>query len=236
MLKVSFDNKSIKTTISILILLFCIIPGMLTAQSTDIPGTEEADVKISTTEGDMLVVLFEKTPEHRENFLELAADGFYDGLLFHRVIRGFMVQAGDPHSRDAEPGEPLGRGGPGYTIPAEFHDDLIHRKGALSAARQGDQVNPEQRSSGSQFYIVQGRRWSEEDLDQMEEERNMSFSEEQREIYTTAGGTPHLDGTYTVFGQVVDGLEVIDRIAAAETDDRDRPQEDIRITNVEVID
>lgn len=192
-------------------------------------------VEISTDMGDITVVLHNETPQHRDNFLKLVEEGYYDGLLFHRVISGFMIQAGDPHSRDAEPGEPLGSGGPGYTVPAEIQSGLFHQKGALSAARQGDQVNPERRSSGSQFYIVQGRRWAPQELEMMARDRGTPFSEEQIEKYTTIGGTPHLDDAYTVFGQVIDGMDVIDRIAAVETGPRDRPEEDVRIKHITVI-
>ncbi len=183
----------------------------------------------------MTIKLYDDTPEHRDNFIKLVEDGFYEGLLFHRVIEGFMIQTGDPMSKDAVPGEPLGSGGPGYTIPAEFIPGHFHQKGALAAARQGDQVNPERRSSGSQFYIVQGRTWSDAELDQMDANREKALTEEQREVYKTTGGVPHLDEAYTVFGQVVDGMEVIDRIAAVDTDDRDRPREDVRIIEVKIL-
>ena len=192
-------------------------------------------VKIETTMGDITVKLYDETPQHRDNFLSLIEEDFYEGVLFHRVIDHFMIQAGDPMSRDAVPGEPLGSGGPGYTIPAEIVPGIYHQKGALAAARQGDQVNPERESSGSQFYIVQGRVFSEEGLSRMAEERDLDLNEEQREIYTTTGGTPHLDNAYTVFGQVVEGLEIVERIAAMETDDRDRPIEDVSIVRMEVI-
>ncbi len=196
---------------------------------------DQAKVLIKTDKGDMTVALHNETPKHRDNFIQLVEDGFYEGLLFHRVIEGFMIQTGDPMSKDAVPGEPLGSGGPGYTIPAEFVPELIHQKGALAAARQGDQVNPEQRSSGSQFYVVHGRRWSDAELDQMDARRDTPLTESQRETYKTKGGVPHLDEAYTVFGQVVEGMEVIDRIAAMETDDRDRPAEDVRINEITVL-
>lgn len=185
--------------------------------------------------GDITIELHNQTPAHRDNFVKLVEEGFYNGLLFHRVINGFMIQAGDPMSKDAVPGEPLGSGGPGYTVPAEIVPGLFHQKGALAAARQGDQVNPERRSSGSQFYIVQGRVWSEGELDQMERGMDVAFTDAQREAYTTIGGTPHLDNAYTVFGQVIEGLDVVDRIAAVETGDRDRPAEDVAIIAIEII-
>ncbi len=193
-------------------------------------------VKMETTMGDITVKLYDETPEHRDNFLSLIEDGFYEDVLFHRVINQFMIQAGDPMSRDAVPGEPLGSGGPGYTIPAEIVSGIYHRRGALAAARQGDQMNPERESSGSQFYIVHGRVFTEEGLRQMAEERDLDLNEEQKELYTTIGGTPHLDNAYTVFGQVLEGMEVVERIAAMETDDRDRPLEDVSIVRMEVID
>jgi len=195
---------------------------------------ETTTVVISTTHGEITVELHNKTPEHRDNFIRLANDGFYNGILFHRVIEGFMIQAGDPHSKDAVFGEPLGSGGPGYTLPAEIHPELFHRKGAMAAARQGDQVNPERRSSGSQFYLVQGRVWTYDELEALEQQRGTPFSEAQWEAYTTVGGTPHLDDAYTVFGQAISGLDVIDRIAAVETGERDRPVEDVRIVEVDV--
>jgi len=184
-------------------------------------------VKIITPQGDIVVELFNQTPLHRDNFVRLAREGFFDGLLFHRVISGFMIQGGDPDSRGARPGQPLGMGDPGYTLPAEIVPGVFHRRGALAAARMGDQMNPERRSSGSQFYLVQGRVWSHEELTQMAQQRGLTITEEARQIYTTEGGTPHLDATYTIFGQVVEGLDVIDRIAAVQTDRANRPLEDV---------
>ncbi|TVQ92650.1 MAG: peptidylprolyl isomerase [Bacteroidetes bacterium] len=188
---------------------------------------DRAKVLIQTELGDIIIELFNETPLHRDNFLKLAEEGFYDGTLFHRVIRDFMIQGGDPDSKDAQPGVQLGTGGPGYTIAAEFVEGKYHQKGALAAARQGDNINPEKESSGSQFYIVQGRVFSHEELDLLEQRTGRPMSAEQRRIYTTTGGTPHLDGAYTVFGRVVEGLEVLDKIAAAETDRANRPIEDI---------
>jgi peptidyl-prolyl cis-trans isomerase B (cyclophilin B) len=177
--------------------------------------------------GNMTAVLYDATPQHRDNFVKLANEGYYDGLLFHRIMQSFMIQGGDPDSRGAESGQPLGRGGPGYTVPAEFNPGLVHRKGALAAARQPDQVNPERASSGSQFYIVQGRIYPPEELANMQSQFNMAFSEAQVDAYTSVGGTPQLDGAYTVFGEVIEGLEVLDKLAAVGTDPRDRPLEDI---------
>ncbi len=186
-------------------------------------------VEIETPFGSMLVELFDATPQHRDNFLKLAEQGFYDSLLFHRVIDGFMIQGGDPQSRRATAGESLGAGGPGYTIPAEFSDTLVHLKGALAAARQGDQVNPQKRSSGSQFYIVQGQRVTPGTLDQIEARKGFRYTQAHREAYVEMGGTPFLDKDYTVFGRVIKGLEVVDAIAKVQTDPRDRPQEDVRM-------
>lgn len=214
------------------LLIGCAQPGNSTNNKQD---EKMQTLLISTDLGDMTVVLYNETPEHRDNFLRLVQEGFYNGLLFHRVIDGFMIQAGDPHSRDAAPGERLGSGGPGYTVVAEIQPELFHQKGALSAARQGDQVNPEKRSSGSQFYVVQGRRWTEQELDMMAQNRGTAFSEEQIEKYTTVGGTPHLDNEYTVFGQVIAGLDVIDKIASVRTGPGDRPVEDVAIKSITVI-
>ena len=176
----------------------------------------------------MIIRLYDATPGHRDNMISLIEKGFYDGQLFHRVIKDFMIQGGDPHSVDAEREKRLGSGGPGYTLPAEFHDHLIHKKGSLAAARQGDQVNPEKRSSGSQFYIVQGRVFSPDELEVLVERgMHAPFTPEAVAIYTGIGGTPHLDGSYTVFGEVVEGLEVLDSIASVQTDSYDRPLEDV---------
>lgn len=195
-------------------------------------------VEINTTAGRMVVELYNETPLHRDNFLKLVREHYYDSTLFHRVIPGFMVQGGDPDSRKAEDREvPLGQGGPDYTIPAEIVPSLIHRNGALAAARLGDDVNPEKRSSGSQFYIVQGRTWRPADLEKLEARVNegrpdslaIHYTPDQVQTYWTAGGAPHLDGGYTVFGQVVDGIEVLDLIANQPCDGMDRPLADVRI-------
>ncbi len=196
---------------------------------------KETLVEIYTNYGKIVLKLYNDTPLHRDNFIKLAMDGTYDGLLFHRVIEHFMIQGGDPNSKDAKPGKMLGDGTLGYNIPAEFRPNLFHKRGALCAAREGDQVNPKKESSASQFYIVQGRVWSDFDLDRMALQMNKTFSAEQRKAYTTVGGTPHLDGEYTVFGEVVEGMDVVDKIAAAKRDRYDRPSEDIRIEKTEVI-
>jgi len=246
--------------------------------------TQETKVKISTEYGDMIAVLFDKTPKHRDNFIKLTKEHFYDGTLFHRVIKDFMIQGGDPNSKDAEMNAHLGNGGPGYTIPAEINADLFHKKGALSAARLGDNANPKRESSGSQFYIVQGKTYDIETLNAMEKRmvqsaknnacraflsqaknkmyldryqklhqakdqegvktllaeidplldhqahKSQDFSQAQQTAYSTVGGTPHLDHQYTVFGQIIEGLEIIDKIAATQTGKADRPIKDIKMT------
>ena len=227
--------------------------------------------------GDIVVRLFDETPLHRDNFVKLVKEGYYDGTLFHRVIRDFMVQGGDPDSKGAPAGKMLGMGGPGYTIEAEIKDSLFHKRGALAAARQGDQVNPERRSSGSQFYIVWGQVYSEgqlrqfskqlrmqrvqnafnalaaehrSEIMQMRKERNraglqelqdklvaeaekrvgnVGLSDEQIQVYSTVGGTPHLDGQYTVFGEVEEGLDVVEMIQGTATGRGDRPVDDIEM-------
>ena len=234
-------------------------------------------VRIQTMLGDIVVRLYDETPLHRDNFLKLAKEGYYDGTLFHRVIKDFMVQGGDPDSKGAPSGKMLGVGGPGYTIEAEIKDTLFHKRGALAAARQGDQVNPERRSSGSQFYFVWGQVYNENQLRQfskqlrmqrmqeafnalaaehraeimqLRRERNREglqelqdrlaaeaekkvgsagLSEEQVKIYSTVGGTPHLDGQYTVFGEVEEGLDVVEMIQGTATGRGDRPVDDIEM-------
>lgn len=196
-------------------------------------------VKITTSQGVMIVELYDETPLHRDNFIKLVNEGFYNDLLFHRCIKNFMAQGGDPESRGASPSKMLGMGGPGYTVPAEFNANYIHKKGALAAARQGDQVNPKRASSGSQFYIVQGQQLNDNQLTQFESRAAMKmpgfkYTEEQRKIYKTIGGTAMLDMDYTVFGEVVEGLDVLDKILAQPTKQGDRPLEDITM-KMEVI-
>ena len=192
-------------------------------------GEKEYYIKIETSYGDMVVKLYNETPLHRDNFLKLVKEGVYDDLLFHRVINQFMIQGGDPNSRNAKPGQMLGEGGLGYTVPAEFVPTLYHKKGALAAARQGDGVNPEKASSSCQFYIVQGTTWDAERLKSVEQRMGKSFTAEQAEVYAKIGGTPFLDGDYTVFGEVVEGLEVVDKIAAVPCGPMDRPVEDVKM-------
>lgn len=257
--------------------------------STTTPDSSRGDVivEMTTSLGDVTLLLYGDTPRHLENFVKLASEGFYDGLLFHRVINDFMVQGGDPESKDAPAGKLLGNGDPGYKIEAEIMPERhFHKRGALAAARESDMTNPERKSSGSQFYVVTGRVYSPGQLDTMEqkmrharmqqifdtltvqnrdtimtlrrhrdqaglqalqEELNKrtqeiaakepatGFSAEQREAYTTVGGTPHLDGGYTVFGEVLSGMDVIDRIQRVETDGNDRPVEPVRILGMKVI-
>ncbi len=198
------------------------------------------DVLMQTTMGDMVIRLSDSTPLHRDNFLKLVKVGYYDSVLFHRVIKDFMIQGGDPNSIRAAAGKPLGDGGPGYTVPAEFKKTLFHKKGALAAARMGDNLNPTKASSGSQFYIAQGRVFSDAGLDSVERFRlnGRKIPPEQREVYKTIGGTPHLDQGYTVYGEVVKGLEVVDKIAVVQTSkaqDRDRPLQDVRIIKAKLI-
>ena len=241
-------------------------------------------VKIQTMLGDIVVRLYDETPIHRDNFVKLVKEGYYDGTLFHRVIKDFMIQGGDPDSKGAPAGKMLGVGGPDYTLEAEIKDGLFHKRGALAAARQGDEVNPERRSSGSQFYIVWGQQYNEGQLRQLSKQLKMQkvqavfnqlasehrdeimqmrrnrdragllelqdrlaaeaeqqakdydgLTEEQKKIYSTIGGTPHLDGQYTVFGEVEEGLDVVEMIQGTATGRGDRPVDDIemRITVIE---
>ncbi|MDA3954755.1 MAG: peptidylprolyl isomerase [Bacteroidales bacterium] len=233
--------------------------------------------KLETEYGDMVFKLYDATPLHKENFVKLIEQGYFNDLLFHRVIDGFMIQGGDPDSRNAETGVMLGEGGPGYTIPAEFVDSIFHKKGVIAAAREGDNTNPEMRSAGSQFYIVQGIVLDDEAVKKVEDRINASrlntlvtknieaaknkafntggsidyqiilpearkkaeeefktesyykIPENKLRVYQTIGGTPHLDNAYTVFGEIIEGLEVIDKIASVETDKNDRPLNDIKM-------
>lgn len=242
-------------------------------------------VKIQTTLGDITVRLYDETPKHRDNFIKLATEGYYDGVLFHRVIKDFMIQGGDPNSKEAKPDAQYGTGGPDYTIEAEIKPELIHKRGALAAARQGDEVNPERRSSGSQFYIVWGQVYNQGQIGQLAKQMDMQaqqaifnslvaehrneimqmrrdrnreglmelqneleaqtyaifnsktdkgLSAAQKEAYTTIGGTPHLDGQYTVFGEVTEGLEIVEKIQSVKTKPGDRPCEDIKVVKMEV--
>lgn len=205
------------------------------------PPKKDSLVIISTPYGDMTVVLYLTTPKHRANFLKLADEGFFDSTLFHRVIKDFMIQGGDPYSKDPAKRAQSGQGGPGYTLPAEIVPGLFHRKGVLAAARQGDAVNPKRRSSGSQFYIVQGKKMSGAELNIAESRiqrvlPTYTLTEDMRNAYQELGGSPWLDQQYTIFGEVIDGLGVIDTVAAQPTGRADMPQTDIPISmRVEVI-
>ena len=242
-------------------------------------------LKIKTTEGDIIIRLYDETPKHRDNFLKLAKEGYFNGTLFHRVIKDFMIQGGDPDSKNAPKGKMLGTGGPDYTIPAEFvYPQYFHKRGALSAARTGDEVNPNKESSGSQFYIVWGKTFKPAELKQMEHQMAMqqeqqvfnqltrehheeimnlrrnrdrvglqelqdklieqtkitckqqgkpTFTKEQIEVYTNVGGTPFLDNQYTVFGEVEEGLDIVERIQNCDTDRNDRPTEDVKIETID---
>lgn len=188
----------------------------------------ETIVLIETPHGNIKAKLYNSTPQHRDNFIKLANEGFYDGTLFHRVIDGFMIQGGDPNSKDAQPGAPLGMGGPGYTIPAEI--GAKHFRGALSAARTGGPSNPEKRSSGSQFYIVQnGVSAQNASIIQQKQTSGVPYSQGEIDYYNQVGGYPGLDGDYTVFGQVIEGMEAVDTIAKVAKDDRDRPTTDVKM-------
>lgn len=199
-------------------------------QKIVIDAPDQCLVEIETPYGIMVAVLSEDTPKHRDNFSKLAEEGYFDGMLFHRVIDGFMVQGGDPDSKKAKPGQPLGGGGPGYQIPAEIESStLVHVKGALAAARLGDQANPKKESSGSQFYIVHGKPLGENIINRIEAQKDMHYTQEQREAYMKNGGAPFLDKEYTVFGQVISGLDVIDKIATVKKDGRDRPEKDLKM-------
>jgi len=183
-------------------------------------------VRITTDLGEIIVLLSDKTPQHRDNFIKLVNDHFYDSLLFHRIIAGFMIQGGDPESKFAPPDIMLGSGGVGYTIPAEFDSTLYHKKGALAAARTN---NPEKASSGCQFYIVQGKTYGEDELNLIEMEKGIYYSSAKRMTYKMLGGTPKLDMNYTVFGEVESGIEIVDRIAQVQKNNFDRPVQDVRM-------
>lgn len=255
-------------------------------QSSNMENEKRTQVRIETTMGDFTVELYNETPKHRDNFVKLAKEGVYDSTLFHRVIKQFMIQAGDPDSKNASDTATLGNGDVGYTIPAEFNPKFFHKRGVLAAARQGDNVNPEKASSGCQFYVVTGRKFSEAQLLSMEnkineqreeaifdtlaqqhmkeiykmrkagdnagllelqdsleaqaqtmadKEEKFRFTPEQMKAYTTVGGAPHLDGAYTVFGEVIDGMDTVENIGIAKTNRGDRPVENIRILKATVI-
>lgn len=276
-----------RNIIVLLTLLACALTACKPGQKQQGDMEKETRLKIETSAGDIIVKLYNETPKHRDNFIKLAKEGTYEGTLFHRVIKDFMIQAGDPESKGAPKGKMLGSGDVGYTVPAEFvYPQYFHKKGALSAARQGDEVNPNKESSGCQFYIVTGKVYSDSTLLGMEQQMNrmrlnnafnalaqkhmkeiyklrkagdeeglmnlqdtliaqaeaqvagepeFRFTPEQVEAYTTVGGTPHLDGSYTVFGEVLEGMDVVDSIQKVKTDRNDRPEEDVVIKKVTVL-
>ena len=273
-----------KKTLLYFILILALGHLLPAAVGTNILRAQDSSrmVLIETSYGNLKVKLYNETPLHRDNFIKLVQKHFYDSLLFHRVIKTFMIQGGDPDSKHAKTGDTLGEGDAGYTLPAEFNPKLFHKRGALAAARNGDEENPNQESSGCQFYIVQGKTWNDSLLDskakrivnmkaynlvvknpgnktlieeyvkaqtsndpdkvaslkkkidklteaELVNVPHYKFTEEQKKAYKTVGGTPHLDGSYTVFGEVVEGMDIVDKIAAAQTDDLARPLEDIRM-------
>lgn len=261
--------------------------GAGSARGRNIPAEPETEILFRTTMGNIRIKLYNETPEHRFNFVRLVDEHYFDSLIFHRVIRDFMIQAGDPESKGADKGTRLGAGGPGYTLPAEFiYPQYYHKRGALSAARQADQVNPDRRSSGSQFYIVTGRKYRESELRDMEKQLQQQeeqsifntlcmenrelivrmqndnddeglmklqkqlnekldsivslkgkfhFTDEQVKTYEKVGGTPFLDNQYTVFGEVIEGMEIVDKIQKVRTDENDRPEDDVMIISTEVV-
>jgi len=220
----------------IIIAILLSLPALSQKDSTVTRKDRKKDVLLQTSYGDIIVRLSDSTPLHRDNFIKLTKVGFYDSVLFHRVIKNFMIQAGDPDSKNAPAGKPLGSGGPGYRIPAEFKQSLFHKKGVIAAARDN---NPEKASSASQFYITQGRIHTDGSLDTIETDRlKRKIPAPLREVYKTIGGVPHLDQNYTVFGEVVKGIEVVDRIASVQTSkgpDRDRPVENVVIIKAKLI-
>jgi cyclophilin family peptidyl-prolyl cis-trans isomerase len=234
-------------TLSIIILTSCSSPKKVKTEdaSSTTESTEQTKsnnntqamtkVLLKTTLGDITIALYDDTPAHRDNFHKLVNDKFYDGVLFHRIIKGFMIQGGDPNSKTAKAGQHLGDGDVGYTIPAEFVPTHFHKRGAVCAARMGDNVNPQKASSGCQFYIVDGTVYDNDKLDMIAQRTGKTFSPEQVQAYTTVGGSPWLDGDYTVFGEVISGMEVVDKIASQQKDGADRPIEDIKIISATVI-
>jgi len=207
-----------------LLIIIAFIPKAFSMES--VSGT---NILLKTSKGDITLKLYDKTKNHKKNFIDLVNKGYYDGLLFHRVIDDFMIQGGDPDSKDAKPGARLGMGGPGYTIPAEIIPEYFHKKGALSAARTGDQMNPTRRSSGSQFFIVTGKVFTKDELKMYEQRLNTKFTDEEINAYTSVGGAPFLDGQYSVFGEVINGMDVVDKISSVKKDANDRPLEDVKI-------
>ena len=231
------------------VVVFGIMVGLFACSTTtNLHKMKEPKVRIETSQGVIVVKLFNETPMHRDNFVKLVKDKFYDGVLFHRVIADFMIQGGDPDSKTAKPNASLGNGDVGYTIPAEFKTPAIyHKKGALAAAREGDNVNSQKASSGCQFYIVEGKTFTEAELTTMETgkiaryginsltDSTFRFSTQARADYRTIGGTPHLDGNYTVFGEVTERMDVVEKISKVKTNASDRPVEDVRVISMRMI-
>jgi cyclophilin family peptidyl-prolyl cis-trans isomerase len=211
--------------------LFTLFILLITVTAAFAKPPKNQYVRIKTSYGECIIRLYNETPQHRDNFIKLAKKGFYNGTLFHRVIQDFMIQGGDPDSKNAKPNIELGNGDVGYTIPAEFRDSLFHKKGVLAAARDD---NPKKASSGCQFYIVQGKRLTDSMINKAEKRSGRKIPEWQRQYYRTVGGVPHLDGNYTVYGEVVAGLDMVDLIAAVKKDENDRPLVDVPMT-VEVL-
>lgn len=285
-MKTSSTKKLIITIIAAVCMIACTGNSKSEKMTNNMEKGNETLVRLETTMGNITVKLYDETPKHKENFIKLVKEGAYDSTLFHRVIKNFMIQAGDPLSKNATDTTTLGSGDVGYTIPAEFNPKYFHKKGALAAARQGDEVNPEKESSGCQFYIVTGRKFSEAQMINMENHMNearledifnnlarkhmkeiykmrkagdtegllelqdsletqaraivekepaLKYTKEQKQAYTTIGGAPHLDGAYTVFGEVTDGMDVVEKIEQVGTNRADRPKIDIRILKAEVI-
>ena len=221
--------------------LLSILIAVLFGSLTSVAQTSTTEVLFETTEGNIRIALYDETPIHRDNFLKLTKMHVYDSLLFHRVIKDFMIQSGDTNSKNAKPGQRLGTGDFDYTLEPEFRlPQIIHRRGCVAMAREPDVVNPEMRSSACQFYIVWGKRFSSAEIEQAQERLDttthgrVKLTPEMIKVYKSVGGTPHLDGQYTVFGEVTEGLNIVERIQKAETDDYDRPFEDIRILRATV--
>lgn len=210
----------------------------LRAGTNEKTAAENRNIKgllLETDMGNITIRLFNQTPEYRDNFIKLTKENYYDSLLIHRVIANFGIQSGAADTRYAEEGDMIGWKGPGYTLPAHIVPGLYHKRGMIGSPRKPDTHNQRRRSDGSQFYIVSGRRYSDKELDELEQQNDYTFSAEQRQVYKTTGGAPHLDGTYTVFGEVISGMEVVDKIAAVETDNDWRPLKDIRLKKVTIL-
>ncbi|MEO8567522.1 MAG: peptidylprolyl isomerase [Ginsengibacter sp.] len=199
------------------------------SKKAPIGPAKPVELKLTTDSGTIMLMLYDKTPLHRDNFVKLVKEKFYDGLLFHRVINNFMIQGGDPDSKNAKPGIHLGEGSLHYTIPAEFDTSLFHKRGALAAAREADESNPKKASSSTQFYIVDGQTFTDSQLDRIEEKNDIKIPENHREYYRRVGGDPFLDMNYTVFGEVISGMDVVEKIANAPKDEDNRPLHDIKM-------